>query len=60
MLNCYCCCVDCGVVTDVTWIVELDCSLPYGPSFQGMKNLRVQANINGDGGVDYEKFKISS
>ncbi|KAF3966409.1 hypothetical protein CMV_009494 [Castanea mollissima] len=31
--------------------------LPYGLSFQGMKNLLAQAEINGDGVVDYEEFK---
>uniref|UniRef100_A0A7N2MJ93 EF-hand domain-containing protein n=1 Tax=Quercus lobata TaxID=97700 RepID=A0A7N2MJ93_QUELO len=33
---------------------------PYGLSFQDMKNLWVQADINGDGVIDCEEFKVSS
>ncbi|XP_030930580.1 uncharacterized calcium-binding protein At1g02270-like [Quercus lobata] len=33
---------------------------PYGLSFQDMKNLWAQADINGDGVIDCEEFKASS
>ena len=33
---------------------------PYGLSSQEMKKLWAQADINGDGVIDYEEFKVSS
>ena len=33
---------------------------PNGLSFQEMKKLWAQADINGDGVIDYEEFKVSS
>lgn len=32
--------------------------LPYGLSFQETKDLWIQADIDGNGAVDYEEFKV--